>query len=121
MTAVEGLKMRSGRVFLVLALVLPVPFPTNQASSCQSRPEVSGMQDHYGGINSIDFHHSLDFLAAGHDKGNLTLYNTYEGKKLAALDCCKYGVSNVRFTHHAKSILHSSTNPVRFSMFLLHE
>ena len=67
------------------------------------------LQDSYGQINSIDFHRSHDFLVAGHDEGKMTLYNTYEGKKLAALDCSKYGVANVAYTHHMKSVVHSST------------
>lgn len=67
------------------------------------------MQDNHGAINSIDFHRTQDFLVAGHQRGYVSVYSTYEGRKLAMLDCTQYGVSHVRYTHHPKCILHAST------------
>lgn len=67
------------------------------------------MQDNKGRINSIDFHRTHDFLVAGHDAGCISIYSTFEGRKLTMLDCSKYGVAHVAFTHHPKCILHASS------------
>jgi WD40 repeat protein len=67
------------------------------------------LQDNKGQINSIDFHRTHDFLVAGHDAGFISVYSTFEGRKLSMLDCSKYGVSHVCYTHHPKCILHAST------------
>jgi WD40 repeat protein len=67
------------------------------------------LQDAHGQINSIDFHRTHDFLVAGHDAGYISVYSTFEGRKLSVLDCSKYGVSHVRYTHHPKCIIHAST------------
>jgi WD40 repeat protein len=104
-----------GRVFKVLRSIaahaicqLRLSRADCSACACHGHATAS-LQDPYGQINSIDFHRTQDYLVAGHDEGKITVYNTYEGKKLAALDCSKYGVAHVTYTHHSRSLLHAST------------
>lgn len=82
----------------------------------RQRPRVQ--EPEQGAINSLDFHRTQDFLVAGHQRGFISVYSTHEGRKLATLDCTKYGVSHVRYTHHPKCVVHASTKVRRASVVL---
>ncbi|KAI9837235.1 MAG: hypothetical protein M1819_000309 [Sarea resinae] len=60
-------------------------------------------------ITSLDFDDSGEFLLAACDDESLQLYNCKEGKHVKTLLSQKYGAHLARFTHHAQSVIYSST------------
>lgn len=60
-------------------------------------------------INSLDFHRSEDKLVAAGDDDWLHIYDTQNGSAPKKLQCRKYGVGCVRFTHSPDAVIHTST------------
>jgi len=59
--------------------------------------------------NSMDYFANGESLVTAFDDGTVLLYDAIEAKVKTKIYCRKYGMGNVKFTHHPSAIIGSST------------
>lgn len=59
-------------------------------------------------VNSIDFHRTHDLLVSAGDDDVLHVYDTAEGRHVAAIPSSKYGCQNVVWTHAPDKVVFAS-------------
>ena len=63
------------------------------------------LREHTAQVNSMDFSHDGELLATAGDDQRLCLYSCQHGALNKVVNCRKYGVKHVRFTHDPYSVI----------------